>query len=108
MQIHNQPRNMCLAAVIGGILAASPLAAQTLGRTSISGPRPAVIDSAGSYVLVSDITLSANSTADAAIKITASGVTVDLNGHQVTGPGDLQGVGVLIAGAKHNVLTNCA
>ena len=41
---------MCLAAVIGGILAASPLAAQTLGRTSISGT--AVIDEAGSYVLV--------------------------------------------------------
>lgn len=101
---------MCLATVIGGVLAASPLAAQTFatqtfGRTSI-GPRPAVIDSPGSYVLVSDIALSANSTADAAIKIVANGVTVDLNGHQVTGPGGLRGVGILIDGAESVTVRN--
>ena len=66
MQIHNQLRNMCLAAVIGGVLSASPLAAQTAGRTSIFS-RAAVIDNPGSYVLVSDIALTANSIADAAI-----------------------------------------
>ena len=103
MQIHNQLRNMCLAAVIGGILAASPLAAQTLGRISISGTT--VIDEAGSYVLVTDLSLSANSTADAAIKITASGVTVDLNGHQITGPGGLLGVGILaITGSRRPLM----
>ena len=104
MQIHKQLRNICLAAVIGGLLAASPLAAQTLGRKSISAPT--VIDEAGSYVLVTDLTLSSNSTADAAIKITASGVTVDLNGHQMTGPGGLQGVGVLIEGAQSVTVRN--
>jgi len=104
VQIYNQLQNMCLAAVIGGILAASPLAAQTFGRTSIS--RPSVIDSPGSYVLVSDIALSANSTADAAIKITASSVTVDLNGHQITGPGGLLGVGILIDGASSVTVRN--
>ena len=104
MQIHKQLRNICLAAVIGGLLAASPLAAQTLGRKSISAPT--VIDEAGSYVLVTDLTLSSNSTADAAIKITASGVTVDLNGHQMTGPGGLMGVGVLIEGAKSVTVRN--
>ena len=104
MQNHKQLRNICLAAVIGGLLAASPLAAQTLGRKSISAPT--VIDEAGSYVLVRDLTLSSNSTADAAIKITASGVTVDLNGHQITGPGGLMGVGVLIEGAKSVTVRN--
>ena len=104
MQINNQLRNMCLAAVIGGVLAASPLAAQTLGRTSISGL--AVIDEAGSYVLVTDLAISANSTADAAIKITASGVTLDLNGHQIKGPGGLLGVGILIDGAKSVTVRN--
>ena len=105
MQIHNQLRNMCLAAVIGGVLSASPLAAQTAGRTSIFS-RAAVIDNPGSYVLVSDIALTANSIADAAIKITASNVTVDLNGHQLTGPGGLQGVGILIDGAQSVTVRN--
>ena len=103
MQMKRQLRNMGLAIMIGGVAAAS-LSAQTLGRKSID--RTTVIDEAGSYVLVTDLSLSSNSTADAAIMITASGVTLDLNGHQITGPGGLQGVGVLIDGAESVTVRN--
>ncbi len=90
--------------MIGGVVAASSLSAQTLGRKSIN--KNTVIDEAGSYVLVTDLSLSSNSTADAAIIITASGVTLDLNGHQITGPGGLQGVGILVDGAKGVTIRN--
>ena len=104
MQIRNQLRNMGLAVMIGGVVAASSLSAQTLGRKSVN--KNTVIDAAGSYVLVTDLSLSSNSTADAAIVITANGVTLDLNGHQITGPGGLQGVGILVDGAKGVTVRN--
>jgi hypothetical protein len=62
------------------------------------------IDSPGSYVLIRDLTI--NSAADSAIRITASGVTLDLNGYQISGPGGNMGVGITIAGASGVKVTN--
>jgi len=47
---------------------------------------PVTISTAGSYKLISNITCS-DTSAEAAIKITASNVTLDLNGFTVAGPG---------------------
>jgi len=58
---------------------------------------PRAITSPGSYHLVADIDFDV--TREWAINITASGVTLDLNGHQIKGPGGRQGIGVRVAGA---------
>jgi nitrous oxidase accessory protein NosD len=58
---------------------------------------PSVITHAGSYVLVRNIAMSGSGTA---IRIAASNVTLDLNGHTLTGPGGPQGVGVSVTGVS--------
>jgi hypothetical protein len=62
------------------------------------------IDSPGSYVLIRDLTI--NSASDSAIRITASGVTLDMNGYQISGPGVNAGVGITIGGAGGVKVTN--
>jgi nitrous oxidase accessory protein NosD len=52
----------------------------------------------GAYVLQRDVRL--RTAARAAIEITASNVTLDLNGHALLGPGGQRGVGVRIARAS--------
>jgi parallel beta-helix repeat protein len=59
---------------------------------------PRAITTPGSYKLVADIDFDA--TREWALNITASGVTLDLNGHQIKGPGGRQGVGIRVAGAS--------
>ena len=88
---------------IGGaaLLAATALllphdaAAQGSGFRLIT--HPTVITQPGSYVVARNFSLEEPG---AAIVIAASGVSVDLSGHTLTGPGGKQGVGVRISGAS--------
>lgn len=71
------------------------------------GPRrligaPTTIDSPGSYVLRGDINFSAST--GIGIAITASGVTLDLNGFEIRG----QGAGIRITGASGVAVSNGA
>ena len=67
-------------------------------------PFSGVIDSPGTYVLESDLRSFTNDRA--AITITASDVTVDLNGLALTGGGGKRGVGIRISGARGVRVTN--
>lgn len=67
-------------------------------------PGNGVIDSPGNYVLQGD--RRSFSTGRAAIEITASDVTLDLNGTMISGPGGKLGVGVRIMGASGVRVTN--
>ena len=62
----------------------------------------AVIDEPGTYVLTRDII----SRTGTALMITASGVTLDLNGRMISGPGDQSGNGIVIMNATGVTLTN--
>jgi nitrous oxidase accessory protein NosD len=57
----------------------------------------------GSYVLSNDLVVT---TAEPALTIRANNVTVDLNGHEVSGPGTNSGTGILIQGASGVRLKN--
>jgi nitrous oxidase accessory protein NosD len=59
--------------------------------------RNSVIDTPGSYILLSDLVVGGT---QSALMITADNVTVDLNGHQISGPGTNSGTGILINGAS--------
>ncbi len=61
-------------------------------------PGTGMIDMPGTYVLQSDRRAFTNDRA--AITITASDVTLDLNGQALTGPGGKLGVGIRITGAR--------
>ena len=61
-------------------------------------PFSGIIDMPGNYVLQSDLRSPSNDRA--AITITASDVTVDLNGLSLTGAGGKLGVGIRIDGAR--------
>ncbi|MGH8245135.1 MAG: right-handed parallel beta-helix repeat-containing protein [Gammaproteobacteria bacterium] len=65
---------------------------------------PTTISSPGAYLLRSSIDF--NAAAGAGITITASGVTLDLNGFEIRGPGGKQGTGVRILGAKGVTVRN--
>ncbi len=74
-------------------------------------PGTGVIDSPGNYILQGD--RRSFSTGRAAIEISASDVTLDLNGTMIAGPGGKVGVGVRIIGAsgvrvKNGLLSNLA
>jgi hypothetical protein len=56
---------------------------------------PTVINQPGSYIVFKNITLHTPGTA---IRIVASNVSLDLNGHTLAGPGGKQGTGVSIVG----------
>lgn len=58
---------------------------------------PTVISHPGSYVLLRSISLSGPGTA---IRIVASDVTLDLNGHALKGPGGKQGTGISVTGVS--------
>ena len=65
----------------------------SLGPTPIT--RPTVITRPGSYFVARNFSTGGPG---AAIAIVASGVSLDLRGHTLTGPGGKQGVGVRVAG----------
>lgn len=88
-------KNMLYVLLIAAALAApSPVWGQ--------GTRPigqvATIDRPGSYVLSQDIRL--NAARPVAITIKADGVTLDLNGRQIMGPGGKLGTGILVEGVR--------
>ena len=88
-------RFFCLGALLAPqILLAQAVGAPGVGATNTTLFRGGRIDRPGSYILarsLDDMTTG--------IHITSSAVTLDLNGHQILGPGGLQGVGIRIEGA---------
>jgi hypothetical protein len=75
------------------LLALGGLTVYAQGRPAVQIHRNAVIDSPGTYVLSSDLTVSGS---EPALTIRASNVTVDLGGHEIAGPGRNAGTGILI------------
>ena len=74
-----------------------PLKTQHPGPPGIPITAPAVISTPGHYRLTNDLT---NSTAETAIRITASDVLLDGNGHILEGNGSSNSTGVLISGGS--------
>jgi len=71
------------------------LIAQDRGARAV--PQWGIIDTPGNYVLLNDATQRSNGVG---ILITASNVSIDLNGNAVTGPGGSRGTGIHIRGAN--------
>lgn len=69
---------------------------------SIQLRTPAVISDPGTYVMTRDVTTRSG----AALMITASNVTLDLNGFTLQGPGQQVGNGIVISGATSVRVTN--
>jgi parallel beta-helix repeat protein len=91
-----------LSALIA-VLAAGSLPARAQGPGERLVPTSGIIASPGNYVLRSSLTSTGGR---AGIEITASGVTLNLGGHQIVGPGANQGVGVMIRGVSGVSITN--
>ncbi|MBL8240169.1 MAG: right-handed parallel beta-helix repeat-containing protein [Bryobacterales bacterium] len=83
-------------------LLAACLVAQPSGLRSIASPT--TIDQPGAYILTSDIFIPGS--AGVGIAVTASDVTLDLNGHTITAPGNLTGAGIRIANAQNVTVRN--
>jgi nitrous oxidase accessory protein NosD len=84
-----------LGAGLSGLLAVSNVAAQEVQALSGNGGTVR-ITRPGSYRLQRDLRLRE---AGAAVTITAGGVSLDLAGHTLAGPGGTVGTGILIEGA---------
>lgn len=82
-----------VAVMLLGIL---PAGAQSPGVQFLG--QGGTIDTPGHYALSRDILL--NTSRLTGFMITADGVTLDLNGHQIMGPGGKLGTGILIEGAN--------
>ena len=95
---------LSLTVAAGWLITAPSLQAQPRNTQ----PEPiffrATISAPGSYVLGTDLTVNAGG--GAGITITASGVTLDLNGHEIKGPGGKVGTGIMIDGAHGVRITN--
>jgi nitrous oxidase accessory protein NosD len=88
-----------LAAALGGLLLAPrPAPAQEVASLSSSG-RTVHITRPGSYRLSHNLKLRS---AGNAVVISSSGVSLDLDGHALIGPGGKQGTGILVQGG-HDV-----
>lgn len=89
-----RPRQVLAAAVALVLLSARPAAAvdgvRELSQATVS-VWPIVISSAGSYVLTSNLTVANFLTS--AIRVDVDRVTIDLNGHTVSGPYSCTGTG---------------
>jgi len=81
--------------VMGTCLISCILTAQDRGTRNVPGN--GVIDMPGEYVLVNDASLRSHG---AAILVTASNVTLNLNGRNIVGPGGRNGAGILIRGVN--------
>jgi hypothetical protein len=95
MQLNFILRTVALAAA-----GTSALLAQPMGRPLNI---PAVISEPGSYTLSVD---SFNTGSGVAIRVMASGVTIDLNGRQLQGPGNVSGTGIEVMGANGVTIRN--
>jgi hypothetical protein len=83
-------------------LFALALCAQTPGVRTIGSPT--TIDQSGSYILTNSLFTSSSN--GAGIVITASDVTLDLNGQTITGPGNGSHAGVRILNAQNVSVRN--
>jgi parallel beta-helix repeat protein len=88
---------------LAAVLAVGSLPAWAQGAGERLVPTTGIISSPGNYVLRNDLTSTGSR---AGIEIAASGVTLDLGGHQIVGPGGNQGVGVMIRGVSGVSVTN--
>lgn len=79
-----------------------------LAQTKFNGkdPFPKKLKKSGSYLQVSNITIPAKSTTSDAVDITASNVTVDLQGYTIMGPGSGTGVGINASGVSNVTIQN--
>jgi nitrous oxidase accessory protein NosD len=85
------------------VLAVGSLPAWAQGAGERLVPATGVISSPGTYVLRSDLR---SSPAHPGVEITSSGVTLNLGGHQIIGPGGNQGIGIMISGVAGVSITN--
>ena len=96
MQI-TTPRRLLLFALAAGMLFwSTPLPAEQTG-TRVVFRSGTTINEAGHYLLLNDLSTAGSGPA---LAITSGGVTLDLNGHQVIGPGGNRGTGIMIDGAS--------
>ncbi len=90
-----------LALVAALALGSLPAWAQGPGERLV--PATGVISAPGKYVLRSDVH---SSSARPGVEITSDGVTLDLGGHQIIGPGGNQGIGIKLSGVSGVSITN--
>lgn len=76
---------------------------QTPRSLVVNPNRTTVIDEPGTYLLPRDMDISADLVA---LDITVSGVTLDLGGHQVKGPGGRLGTGIRVNNAQSVAVRN--
>jgi hypothetical protein len=84
------------------IVVTFPIAANAGGPVAIK--KPTTITKPGSYQLVTN--LSPKGSSDDAISVSASNVTIDLNGFAILGPGHGSGVGIDAPGADNATVEN--
>src|SRR5438270_7273607 len=73
---------------------------QIEARTPIAGGTSAVTIGSGSYYLTGNLTISSTSTNG--VTVSASNVTIDLNGFTLTGPSSGTGAGIYLTGGVSN------
>ena len=96
-------RSTALMLMIGCLVLVTTVTLAGDGQIDIA-TLPYTISQPGSYVVVKDLTLS--TTGADGITITANNVTLDLNGHTLTGPGKYAGSydrGITVPGYLTNV-----
>ena len=97
--MRNPQRNTLLSLLlsVAVLLLAVPVEAQDSTPQFVS-LRGTLIDAPGNYVLRSNMTVIP--TGPVGIVITGNGVTLDLNGNEIRGPGGKRGTGIMIDGAS--------
>ena len=96
MQITRLRRLLLFALAAGTLFWSAPLPAEGTG-TQVVFRSGTTIDAPGNYLLLNDISTGGPGPA---LTITSGGVTLDLNGHQITGPGGNRETGIMIDGAS--------
>jgi parallel beta-helix repeat protein len=71
----------------------------------VAGAVPAIADTTGTLVITTDTTLTEDH--DGPISIVADGVTLDCDGHAVSGYDSEEGVGILLRGVSGATVKNC-
>ena len=102
MQITTQRKLLLFALAAAMLVWSTPLSAEGTG-TQVVFRSGTTIDAPGNYLLLNDISTGGPSPA---LTITSSGVTLDLNGHQITGPGGNRETGIMIDGASGVKVSN--
>jgi len=91
-------------AMLGATVLSTPGFAQT--KFSGKDPFPKKLKKSNSYLQVSNITIPAKNTTTDGVDITASNVTVDLQGYTISGPGSGSGVGINASGQSNVTIEN--